>query len=213
MRREELIDTLSADLKPVGPYAVERRVMAGLAVGMAAGLALLVVWLGLRPDLVEAVRTGMFWIKLAYTLAIGVTAMILACGLARPDCPARASLIVALAPLGVVAIWAAAEIVQAPGADRLRLWLGSSWMVCPLRIMVISAPAFFGALWAFRRFAPTRLRLAGFAAGLAAGGAGASVYALACQESTVAFLATWYTLGVLAVAGLGALVGPRVLRW
>ncbi len=51
------------------------------------------------------------------------------------------------------------------------------------------------------------------AAGLLAGGVGASVYALWCRESTAAFVAVWYTLGIVACGGIGALLGPLVLRW
>jgi hypothetical protein len=66
---------------------------------------------------------------------------------------------------------------------------------------------------ALRSLAPTRLRLAGTAAGLAAGAVGASVYQLHCPELAAPFLGTWYVLGILAPAALGALIGPRLLRW
>jgi hypothetical protein len=29
----------------------------------------------------------------------------------------------------------------------------------------------------------------------------------------MAFVATWYTLGIAATGALGALLGPRLLRW
>jgi hypothetical protein len=61
--------------------------------------------------------------------------------------------------------------------------------------------------------APTRLRLAGAAAGLLAGGVAATVYGLHCQEMTAAFVVTWYSLGVAASVAVGALLGPRLLRW
>ena len=64
-----------------------------------------------------------------------------------------------------------------------------------------------------RRFAPTRPTAAGLAVGLAGGGLGATVYGLHCQESTAAFLATWYVLGMAAVGAIGALLGRRLLRW
>ncbi|MFO1333443.1 MAG: NrsF family protein, partial [Rubrivivax sp.] len=56
-------------------------------------------------------------------------------------------------------------------------------------------------------------RAAGFAAGLLAGAIGALAYALACTEMAMSFVAAWYTLGILMVGALGALLGPRVLRW
>jgi hypothetical protein len=42
---------------------------------------------------------------------------------------------------------------------------------------------------------------------------GACGYALACAEPSPAFVAAWYTLGILATGALGAALGPRVLRW
>jgi hypothetical protein len=61
--------------------------------------------------------------------------------------------------------------------------------------------------------APTRLRLAGAAGGLAAGAAGALVYTLHCPELAAPFLASWYVLGMLIPTAAGALLGPRLLRW
>ena len=61
--------------------------------------------------------------------------------------------------------------------------------------------------------APTRLRWAGAAAGLLAGAGGALVYALHCPEMAAPFIGIWYLLGMLIPTTIGALVGPRVLRW
>jgi hypothetical protein len=69
------------------------------------------------------------------------------------------------------------------------------------------------SLWALRGLAPTRPRAAGLAAGLLAGAIGAFAYALACHEVSVAFVALWYSLGIALSGALGALLGPRLLRW
>ena len=53
----------------------------------------------------------------------------------------------------------------------------------------------------------------GAAAGLLSGAAGAAVYALHCPEMSAPFLFVWNGLGMLGMAGLGAWLGPRVLRW
>ena len=91
--------------------------------------------------------------------------------------------------------------------------MGSSALVCPLYIMALSFP-FFAVVMAFmRRLAPTELTLAGAAAGLLAGGLGAWVYSFHCTEGGLPFLAVWYSLGVLAVALAGALLGRSLLRW
>lgn len=87
------------------------------------------------------------------------------------------------------------------------------WKICPWLLLILAAPIFIGLLWSFRRLAPTRLRAAGAAAGFAAGAWAATLYCLHCPEVSAIFVLTWYTLGMLLAAGVGALLGPRVLRW
>lgn len=108
---------------------------------------------------------------------------------------------------------AVARILDAPPAVRTALWLGHSASACPWIIGALSIPVFATTLIAFRRSAPTRLSLAGFTAGLLSGTVAAFVYALCCHETEPAFVVTWYTLGMLLPALVGAIVGPRLLRW
>ncbi len=61
--------------------------------------------------------------------------------------------------------------------------------------------------------APTRPALAGAAAGLAAGALGAFIYAFHCDESAAAFVALWYTFGIVSVGAIGAVAGRVLLRW
>jgi hypothetical protein len=74
-------------------------------------------------------------------------------------------------------------------------------------------PAFVALMWAMRGLAPTQLALSGAAAGLLSGAIGATVYSLHCPEMQAPFLAIWYLLGMLIPTALGALLGPRLLRW
>jgi len=67
--------------------------------------------------------------------------------------------------------------------------------------------------WAMRGLAPTRPPLAGTAAGLLAGTVGALVYCLHCPEMGAPFIASWYLLGMLMPALLGAFLGRFLLRW
>ena len=64
-----------------------------------------------------------------------------------------------------------------------------------------------------RQGAPTRPALAGALAGLLAGGIAATFYAAHCTDDSPFFVATWYTLAIAVLAGIGALAGGRVLRW
>ena len=213
MDTEALITRLAQDLQPVPRHAFERRLGLGIAAGAAVAVGALLLTLGSNPALGDLVRHHAFWVKWGYALSLGVLALGLVRALGRPDgrLPGWSWLfalpVVALAGLGI------AEMAQAPRGHWMAMWLGDTWMKCPWLVLAMALPVFVGLLWSFRRMAPTRLRLAGAAAGLAAGAIGAMLYCLHCPEMAAIFVLTWYSLGILLTAGLGALLGPRVLRW
>jgi hypothetical protein len=82
-----------------------------------------------------------------------------------------------------------------------------------LRIVALSLPITAAIGWAVRRQAPVRLRQAGAAVGLAGGAISASLYALACTETSSAFVLVWYSAGIALSTAIGALLGPRAMRW
>jgi len=210
---EPLIRRLSADLRPVSRSAVVRRLALGVGAGAVVSLALIAATLGLRPDMMHAASGAMFWIKLAYTLAVAVVAIWTCERLGRPaEDGSRRPLWLAV-PVLAVGTLAAWQLLRAPEPMRMHMVMGGSAEVCPWLILASSLAPLIGLVWAVRGLAPTRLRLTGLMAGLAAGGAGATAYALHCDESAAPFLAIWYTLGVVAAGALGGLLGPRVLRW
>jgi hypothetical protein len=64
-----------------------------------------------------------------------------------------------------------------------------------------------------RSAAPTRPAVAGAAAGLLAGGLGATVYTLHCPELAAPFIGVWYVLGMAIPAAIGAVAGWFLPRW
>ena len=184
MQTDALIQSLSTDLPKVAPGAVARRIVLGLGLGALASAALMLAWLGPRPDLALALSTPMFWIKLAYTTATGLILAVALTRLARPAMKLGALAAAVAAPFAVVAVMAMVRLGQAPAEMRHDLMMGHTSMLCPWRIAVIGLPLLAGAIWAVRGLAPTRLALAGLAAGGCAGGFGAAIYALACGETS-----------------------------
>jgi len=210
---DEFLRSLSADLAPVSRWTVARRLALGMSGGVIVSAVLMLVLLGPRPDMDQSMTTAMFWMKLAYALAFAVIAGFAAERLARPAASARGRIEWLAAPILLVIVIAALRLAAAAPDSRALMLMGQSARVCPWRILFFALPPLAGLVWAMRGLAPTRLREAGAAIGLAAGGAGAFVYALACTESTAPFLAIWYTLGMAACAALGWALGPLVLRW
>jgi hypothetical protein len=212
MKTADLIADLANAAAPVAPASPGRRLAATILAGGVLALAVLLPWLGLRP-LGVAVRLPSFWMKGVYTTALAVAAWVLAARLSRPSGGIRAPLVAILAIVLFMVSMGAMDLARTPAVDLPRVWLGASWDQCPFNILVLAIPVFVLGVIAVRRLAPTRLVATGGALGLMAGAAAATVYGLHCDESTAAFTATWYTLGIGACAGIGALLGPRLLRW
>ena len=210
---EAVIEHLVIDLRPTPSRRIALRLAAGIATGEAVSVAAVGLLLGYRPDMAAAILTPMFWMKLAYALALGLLALATAERLAQPGVGVAARARWLPLPLAVVAVLAALQLSDAPPDARLPMVMGGSAAECPWLILAFAAPPLVGLVAAARTLAPTRLRLAGAAIGLAAGGLGAAAYAFHCPESTAPFLVIWYSFGIGLSALTGALVGPRVLRW
>lgn len=209
----KLIQQLTAELRPVRADALPRSLAASLLVGAAIALLLLCVAVGLRSDLSTAIHTVPFWMKWLYVGSLSIVGFALCLRLARPDGAVGKLLWWFAVPIGVLALRAGYELQQAPAFAIHRLWMGHSALVCPWNIAALAAPVFISVVWILRRLAPTHLRLAGFAAGWLSGASGAVVYALYCNESAAPFILVWYSIGMLLPAALGAVLGPRLLRW
>lgn len=211
MKTEDLVEMLARGAGPA-PRAVAARRLGPVGVlGVLISAALALSWLGPVPP--EMLGAPALWIKLGYAGALALAAGWLTARLARPmprlAGPSRVVLAVALLMVALGAVtW-----LGAPADGRMASLFGHSWLSCPWNVLVLSLPALAGTLWAVRGLAPTRLRAAGFASGLLAGAVGAVGYALACEELSPTFVAAWYSLGILLSGALGALLGPKVLRW
>lgn len=210
---DDLIASLSADVPKVAPGAVARRIALGLGIGALGSAIVMLAWLGPRPDLAQAVATPMFWMKFGYAALTGLILAGILARLAKPAARVGGLAVAAAAPFVLVAAMAAIRFVEAPPEAQRALLMGQTSMICPWRILAIGLPLLAGAVWAMRGLAPTRLGLAGLAAGGCAGALGAMIYSIACDETSAPFLAIWYTLGMVLVALVGAAAGSRLLRW
>lgn len=213
MKTDDLIQALSTDLPPASSRRLDQRLLlclipAGVLVLVAVGLCL-----GFRPDLLTAMRGPTFWAKAAYTAVMTAAGFWLLARLGRPGARVRAPLVLLGLALAMVAGLAMFELFTMPMPERMPAVMGDSARGCAPIIAILSALAAPVVFWAARAFAPTRPMLAGAAAGLLTGGLATTLYGLHCPEHTAAFVAVWYTLGMmLAVVG-GAVIGRFAFRW
>ncbi len=213
MKTDDLISALSSDLDPVSKRAVLYRLLIALGIGLALSAGLMVLWLGVRADLMNAMTTGPFWMKFAYAFSVAVLGLGLIDRLARPDGEGGVFGPLILAPLGVMIALALYQLVGATPAERMHMMMGGSYQVCARNIVILSAPIFVALFLSLRALAPMRLTQAGAVAGVLAGAAGTFIYQFHCNESAAPFVAIWYTMGIVAVGALGALLGRLTLRW
>ncbi len=213
MRTDDLVSLLAAGEGRVPRHVAARRYGLAIGLGVVAAGVMMLGFLGLRADLVEAACLPMFWAKLGYAAAIVLASLLAVLRLSRPG--ARLGSVPWALASPVLSMWALAAVAlagEAPG-QRWGLLLGATWAVCPFLIAMLSLPMFIAALGVMRSLAPTRPTLAGAAAGLLSGGIGALVYCLHCPEMGAPFIGTWYLLGMLIPAAIGAVLGSRLLRW
>lgn len=213
MKTEDLVAMLATNVEAVPRKAASRQIGLALAVGLPLSFLLMAAGYGVRSDLSTALTWPMFWVKLLFPACIAVFGFVAVQRLARPGVPLRRAWVGIAAP--VLFIWALGllVLVAAPTDARTTLLLGQTWRSCAFSIAAISAPVFLATLWSLKGLAPTRPAAAGAAAGAMSSGAGAAVYALHCPELAAPFLAVWYVAGMALPVLIGALIGPRLLRW
>ncbi|MDP3521721.1 MAG: DUF1109 domain-containing protein [Hydrogenophaga sp.] len=213
MKTDDLIGLLAADTAPVPRHVGERRLALALGGGGLAALAWVLLVYGLRTDLAQVAGTLPFVIKLAMPLAVAVLGAAAVFRLGHPGM--RLGTLGRLLGLPVLLLWVWAVWVWSGAEPTQRdtlLW-GDTWRVCSINVALTALPVLALALWYLRGLAPTNPAWAGAAAGWLAGGVGAAAYALHCPEMDAPFLAVWYVIGMLVPTALGAIAGPRLLRW
>lgn len=210
MKTDDLIAALVADRHPAPN--LRRGTLAALAATLAISAAALTLIWGLRPDL-GAALAPLVALKSVLPLGLGAVALALALRRARPAVAdgGLPSALLAAPALALVAVGLTLVSTEATGWQMQAL--GKSVAKCLVSIPLLAALPLAGLMLALRQGASLRPAPTGFAAGLAAGGFATFLYSLHCTEDSPLFYSLWYSLALLAVAGSGAALGPRLLRW
>ncbi|WP_077147380.1 NrsF family protein [Sphingopyxis sp. KK2] len=210
---DDLIDGLASELQPVTPRRLSRGSLA-VAAGWIAGAAALLWLSGMRHDLagggmMPALPLLAFWTIVA---------------------------------LGIAAAWSALRM-GLPGVGRDYSgwhWAGLAALAIPVTALVIAMGDHHAAIEAARpengmgcmiegalsglgvavalfawlkRAAPTSPARAGWAIGIAAGAAGATIVALHCASNDMMHIALWHGLAVVLSGIAGRLLLAPLLRW
>lgn len=212
METDQLIRTLAADsahrARPVG-FLLALALLAAAPVSVAIFSATL----GVRADVMTAMRNPFFDLKFAVTMALAISATALSLHLSRPEASLHGWAWLLLIPVGLLVAGISGEMMMPQRLPMMTRLIGSNWRTCLTAIPALSLPLLVAALFGLRHGAPTRPAIAGATAGLLSAGLGATLYASHCTDDSPLFVATWYTIATALMAAIGALAGSKVLRF
>jgi hypothetical protein len=212
MKTDDLIRAIAEDATPAGPRP-QRRLALALAGAVAAAAILFWILLGPRANALVSLAEPRFVLKFFVTIGLAAAAIGLVLRMIRPGAaPGAWRSAIMLAP-GLLLIGISGELLALPADAWMTALIGVNSRVCLTYIPLMGLAPLGLILLALRSGAPTRPALAGAVAGLIAGGISAAFYASHCPDDSPLFVAVWYTLAIAMLAGLGALLGRRLLRW
>ncbi|HEV7821191.1 MAG TPA: DUF1109 domain-containing protein [Burkholderiales bacterium] len=212
MDTDRLIQTLAAD-NDHRERPVALVLAMALLVAAPFSFAMFVMELGVRPDVMTAMRNPFFDLKFLVTLALALPAIAIAIHLSRPEVSTRGWAWLLLVPVGLLGIGIGGEMMMPHRLPMMTRLVGSNSRVCMIAIPLLSLPLLAAALIGLRHGAPTRPAVAGALAGLVSAGLAATLYASHCTDDSPLLVATWYTLATALVTAIGAVAGSRVLRF
>jgi hypothetical protein len=212
MDTDRLIRALAADnayrARPVG-FAL----MLALLAAAPVSLLMFFTELGVRPDVMTAMRNPFFDLKFAVTLALAISAIVVSLHLSRPEASLRGFGWLLVIPAGLLTAGIGGEMMMPQRLPMMTRLIGKNSWICMTAIPVLSLPILAGALMGLRHGAPSRPAVAGAVAGLLSAGLAATLYASHCTDDSPMFVATWYTLATALVTAIGALAGSKLLRY
>ncbi|WP_394790670.1 NrsF family protein [Rhodoferax sp.] len=210
MRTVELIQTLSlhAGKKRPARLSFDRALSLSVALSLATALWI-VMWVpGIRAGISELVMTLAFQFKVISMSLLFIGGCLLIRATGTPG--AKLKPIQYLSPGFLFLV--AGMLLDTSAYP----WLGASQKSVPIcvgAIVLASFPGFFFILAGLRRGIPTRLRFSGALAGFLSGAIGALGYTISCVNDGAAFVAIWYLTAIALMTGIGAILGPRALKW
>lgn len=211
MKTENLIEMLAQDAAV--SFRLVPMMWAMLLLGVSASATLLLLKIGIRTDIAEALFAGRVLFKLGLTLLSALLAVNLLLRVGRPGADLRLPALLMMIPLAILILGVLAELLTVPPSLWASNMMGRNAMVCLVVIPFLSLAPMVGAMAVLRRAAPDSPGVAGAVAGLAAGCVAAALYAWRCPDDSPLFVAAWYTLSIAAISVTGYMFGKRTLRW
>ena len=213
MKTDELIEILGPTVERVEGRSFRNAFIVALIVGAALAVCVMQALLGASASALRESHLALMILTAVFVVGVVAAGSSYLLKAGYPGMAVRAP--TAVLVLLVVAFLCAgvAGLLAVHPAARSAMIFGPRWTLCLTCIPLFAIGPFIALVWVLRQGAPTRLRATGAVAGLVAGAIGAGACALHQPGASLPFIALWYAGPILICALLGALLGPRVLRW
>jgi hypothetical protein len=213
MKTDELIDMLGTNIEPVRAGQLRNTLLIALTMGAVAALCLMLAIFGAPSEAFGGEYFGFTVLALTFTLGLVAAGASFLIRAARPGNPGRRPLVViGLLFLAILSAGIVALIVAHPAAWSGMVF-GPQWAACLICIPLFAIAPFASLIWALRKEAPTNLTWTGAVTGLVAGALGAAVFAFHHPSGSIPFIVLWYGGPIVLCTLVGAIFGPRLLRW
>ena len=212
MKTDDLIKALAADA-PMRQWPLAPVFAAALLAGLGVAIVFFQYRLGVRGSALDSLGTVRFPFKFVVTLSLALPAIYATYRLSRPNGELGKLWVALLAAPVLLAAGVALELINVPAELWSTRLIGQNASPCMYLIPVMALGPLAAMIAVLRYGAVTQPRIAALAAGLAAAGIGATLYAAHCPDDSPLFVATWYTIATGIVVLVSLLVAPRIVRW
>jgi hypothetical protein len=212
VKTDDLIKALAADT-PMRQWPLAPVFAMSILAGLAIAVAYFQYRLGVRGNAWESLGTIRYPFKFVVTLSLALPAVYATYRLSRPNGDLGNWWLALLAAPVLLAAGVALELISVPAELWKTRLIGHNSTACMYFIPIIALAPLAAMIAVLRYGAVTQPRLAALAAGLAAAGIGATLYASHCPDDSPLFVATWYTVATGFVVLVSLLVVPRIVRW
>src|SRR3982075_4604716 len=155
METDRLIRTLAADnahrAHPVGVVLA-----LALLAATPVSVAMFFAELGVRPDVMTAMRNPFFDLKFVVTLALAIPAIAISLHLSRPEASLRGWAWLLLIPAGLLVAGISGEMMMPQRVPMMTRLVGNNSRTCLTAIPAMSLPLLAAALIGLRHRAPPR---------------------------------------------------------
>jgi len=213
MKTDDLINLLGTNIEPVKDGQLRNTLLVALAAGAATALCLMLLFLGAPDEILGGQYRSLKFLGLIFTFSLIASGTHFLLKAARPGNSNRKPLIfIGLLFFSIVSAGVIALMLSHPSSWGGMIF-GPQWAACLVCIPLFSIAPFVSLIWALRKEAPTNLAWTGAVAGIVAGALGAAAYTLHQPAGSIPFIVIWYAGPIAVFAIVGAVLGPKLLRW